>query len=300
MKIQKINKEPSGVLFSPEGSKNIYILSVSNGQCCFNLDYSPYIGHECNSCDFCYNKCVDFTQSRQYLSNKIFSGNSINYINEPITVGRYHDIFRNDYMKNNILMFLREALKTNHKLIIIIVNDNIPSEFYDLCDEYSDNISIQIKVFTDSSSYGKALKDLFAYKLPDISKFNVCIAKFLEYNINVSIRIDPVILNINSDMIDNIVRHFNNVGINSFIIKPLCATHSFKSKISLISRRYASLLSDVYDKYSLYSTDNIFDYIAPIVLRFPNSIFTFCENVVLNKIFNQHENCCQFNGNIDE
>lgn len=116
MKIQKINKEPSGVLFSPEGSKNIYILSVSNSQCCFNLDYSPYIGHECNSCDFCYNKCVDFTQSRQYLSNKIFSGNSINYINEPITVGRYHDIFRNDYMKNNILMFLREALKTNHKI----------------------------------------------------------------------------------------------------------------------------------------------------------------------------------------
>lgn len=295
MKIQKNKKtnDFSGVLLTPENSKNTYVLSYSNNYCSVNLDYSPYIGHECNSCDFCYSKCIDIIQSRQYLSNKIFSGKSQSSIDSPITIGRYHDIFRNDYMINHIIIFLREVLSTGHKVVIIIVNSNIPKEFIDVCSKYKDQVFIQIKVFSDNSVYGNSLRELFANKLPKINSFDNFIKSF---DFNVAIRIDPIILNINSDMIENIVTHFKEIGIKKFILKTVCATNTFKSKISLISRRYASLLNDGDDRYSIYTSDIIFDTLNKIILRHSDVSFSFCENKILNKILNKDNNCCQING----
>lgn len=295
LKTQKINIESSGVLLTPDGSNNTYVLNYSNNHCIFNVDYSPYIGHECNSCDFCYSKSSDFVSSRQYLSNKLFSGNSVSKIEHPITIGRYHDIFRNHYMVNHIMKFLEEVLKDGIYVIIIIMNSNVPREFIELCKKYKDLITLQIKVFTDDSFYGNSLKKLFAPKFPLYTSFDSVIMELKNY-IDISIRIDPIILNINTDMIDNIICHFKDIGINKIILKTICATTSFKNKISLISRRYASLLNDGDDRYFIYTSDIVFDKLNNIILKYKDVSFSFCENKVLNKILGKENNCCQVNG----
>ena len=280
---------------TPDGSNNTYVLNYSNDHCVFNVDYSPYIGHECNSCDFCYSKCSDFISSRQYLSNKLFSGASVSKIEYPITIGRYHDIFRNHYMVNNVMKFLNEVLKDGTYVIVIIMNSNIPKEFIELCRKYKELITLQIKIFTDDSFYGNSLRQLFAPKFPSYLSFDNIINE-LKDDIDISIRIDPIILNINTDMIDNIVCHFKNIGIGKFILKTVCATTSFKNKISLISRRYASLLNDGDDRYYIYTSDVIFDKLNNIILKYKDVSFSFCENKVLNKILGKENNCCQVNG----
>jgi hypothetical protein len=291
LRIQKTNNDDfSGVLLTPENSNNTYILNYSNSHCNINLDYSPYIGHACNECDFCYSKCIDIVQSRQYLSNKIFVGNSISKIDSPITIGRYHDIFRNNYMINNILLFLNEVLSTGHKVIIIISNSNIPDAFLDICSKYKDQILIHIKIFSDDSIYGTSLRKLFAPKFNEMNSFDNFI---VTSNLNIAIKIDPIILNINSDMIDNIVTHFKSIGVKKFILKTICATNSFKNKISLISRRYASLLSDGDDRYFIYPSDIIFDTLNSVIIKHDDVSFSFCENKILNKILGKDNNCCQ-------
>lgn len=298
MKIQKIkddlNNVPSGVLFSPEGSENVYILNYSNH--CESLDYSPYLNHECNSCEFCYNKIAGLNQSRQYFSKKIFSGKYVSKINNHITVGKYHDIFRNNYMINNVNMFLVEALSTGHKVTAIITSNKINNTFLDICRKYNKNISIQIKVSYDNTLYGESFRNLFSKKLPPMEEFGDLILKLLNTGVSISIRIDPVILNVNSNMIPNIVNYFNKYGIHNYILKPLVSTHYFKNKILLISRRYASLLNDVHDNYCLYMSDTIFDNIASIICEIDkkNNI-TFCENNYLNNILGCTDNCCHIN-----
>jgi DNA repair photolyase len=300
-KTVKFNKSPVIVDLRVPNNPDVvrdWATNLNSVECDFRLDYSYLQYADCHGCKFCYT-VGDNQHKSKYLPSFKITGEWQHFkerlISTPITMSRWCDPF---YDKDSIYHTFKVAkfiLDNGGKVIFVSPSGYIPDEVFLLAKQYADKIQYQIKVFTDDSVYGTILRNRYSPKSGNLFWHKINAKKLLDHGIKVSVKIDPIIINVNIILINNIIKEFNDIGIYSFIFKMLIATQTFKEELDLISKRNSFWLSEKHGAiYWQYPSHIVFDTLAPIILQHPESTITFCNNAYMNYILNSHNNCCQF------
>jgi hypothetical protein len=263
--------------------------------CPFPMDYSHIINGKCNKCNYCPrlgNMNARKTRPASIVwDNEVFWNKSL--FMTPITVSRQCDPWRKESIIDS-LNFSKYILECGGKIIFLSPNSRVPKEIFELGNKFGNNIQYQIKAFSDDTFSGENVRYKFCSHYPLLATLKKNAKKIQEEGIKVTIKFDPIIIGINDMFISNIISEFEDIGINSFIFKQVFATNYLCEYISRFSRRYSSFLTEKTNIYHTYDNNLFIDYIGPILLKHPDSIITFCTNPTLNKLMNNHKNCCQF------
>lgn len=273
-----------------------YATTCSGKWCNLKYDYSPVSFHECNNCLFCY-KNISGGKVRHRVA-KIASSNEVHF-NEllfkmPITVSRFCDPLASGFTTKESISFSEYILENGGMISFISPSSDVPEKIFEIAEKYGERFQYQIHVFSDDSFHGKTCREVFAPKFCNLSDHKDNIDRFNKIGTKVIVKIEPIIIGINDTLIDNILNYFKNIGCYNFIFRQLYSTPMLKEKISLISKRYASLLSELTGRYYTYSGEVIFDALSTVLLTHTDCTITFCQNSWMNKILKSHKNCCQF------
>lgn len=282
MKIKKIVKD--------------YATSSSGRWCNFKYDYSYFTNSVCNSCLFCYKNLPGSKLRRR--SPGIAWGKEVHFnkylFKVPITVSRYCDPFINPSVSKQSLDFAEYILKNGGMISFISPSSSLPDRLFELMEIYNDSIQYQIHVFSDDSIAGNGCRDIFAPNFCNLSGHEGNIKILSELGIKTIIKIDPIIIGVNDLLLQDIINYFKSLNCYNFILRQVFATPTLKERLSLISRRYAMLLSEQSGKYYTYTGEMYFDLVSKLVLDNTDCVFTFCQNSWMNKLVKAHKNCCQF------
>lgn len=273
-----------------------YATTSSGKWCDLRYDYSFKSFGNCNGCMFCYRHIPG---SKERLRWHAIAKKKEIHFNEhlftmPITVSRFCDPLLTDAVTRQSLDFCEFILSGGGMISFVSPSSNIPDRLFQMAKKYKDRFQYQIVVFTDDSMHGRGCRRIFAPKFCDIQTHKANILKLQKLGTKVIIKIDPIIIGINDTLVSSIMDYFKSIGCYNFIFRQLYATDYLKEKLSLISRRIASNLSEVTGKYSTYNSELFFDTMAGILLNHPDCTVTFCQNEWMNRILKAHKNCCQF------
>lgn len=284
------------------GRAQVYRLIKNSSHCYSGWDYSTYHHFKCLGCSFCYTKAFGYDKVKN--SDRLMKVMPLaeakklqkKYM-KPITIGKYTDVFFNGMIARGIKGFIETALPYKNKVVVHLMRDWLPEWFFEYCVKYKDQISVCLVMFSDDTKDGKMLSSIFAKKRGRWHKKIALILRLQSMGITVTVKFDPVIIGLNEDIIDNMITELEKIGVNKFIFKPLCSTKYFLDKLSMVSSRLASMLTVTNDEelFYHYPTDTVIDCLFPIILKHPDSSFSFCENKYLNEILGI-TNCCQSEG----
>lgn len=275
-----------------------YATSSVTSKCYMRLDYSYYIGGECNECVFCYRRIDGFKKYKihaGYLNREVKLREEI--FDVPIIISKNCDPLVDEACIKHSYTVMKTILESNGYIIFRSALHNIPKHIFDILVEYKHRVMYQPHIFCEMNSFTAPFIKSFCPKYSLYNDILETMTKFIDNGVDVALYIDPIILGINNEHLIDTIKKAKDIGCKKVIIKQLFSTLYFLEYLSLINKKFVLKLTEETFGYYTYNSDLLLQELFPIIEYCHNEgiKLSLCGNLYISKMLIGNENCCLFN-----